>query len=425
MSLRAVVTAGGTSEPIDDVRVVTNSSTGRMGAALAGALVERGVDVTLLASRSLASHPEWIDPSVTVVPFGSFAELRDVLHEATEEAPDLLFMAAAVSDYAPVPAEGKLSSDDDELVVRMVRNPKLLPTLRARCGPDTTLCGFKLLSGVSADELIAVARRQIAKGALDLCLANDLQELGSGRHPAWIVGMDGEPRRVEGDKAHTASVLADVALALHGAPATPSSRAPCVDLTLPATAGHAVADEVSSALDAAGLWLRTRRAEPWVERGWHAVRSAGGSVLLSPPSSRTDLRAAASVCLWHPASRRVLLGRRTAGAYHDYWAFPGGGVEPGDADRLATALRELTEETGVVVARDRPLRQRTDLVVGHGDRAWALHNVVVEVERCDTPVATEELVAEWVDLDQALTRRPMAAGTHRVLRTFARSLAER
>ena len=57
--MRAVITAGGTREPIDDVRVVTNLSTGRFGAHIANALVARGVDVTLLASHALMLQPGW------------------------------------------------------------------------------------------------------------------------------------------------------------------------------------------------------------------------------------------------------------------------------------------------------------------------------------------------------------------------------
>ncbi|MFT4624445.1 MAG: phosphopantothenoylcysteine decarboxylase/phosphopantothenate--cysteine ligase, partial [Myxococcota bacterium] len=98
----AVITAGGTSEPIDDVRVVTNLSTGRFGAQLANALAEAGVRVTLLASHALASHPEWVHPEVDLVPFGAFTDLRRALHAACDDRPDLVLMAAAVSDYAPV-----------------------------------------------------------------------------------------------------------------------------------------------------------------------------------------------------------------------------------------------------------------------------------------------------------------------------------
>ncbi|MCB9699821.1 MAG: NUDIX domain-containing protein [Alphaproteobacteria bacterium] len=213
--MRAVVTAGGTSEPIDDVRVVTNFSSGRFGAAIANELVRRGVAVDLLAGRSLASHPEWIDPRVRVVRFGSFAELDAALTDATAPAPDLLFMAAAVSDYSPIPHDGKISSAAEELTIRMRRNPKLLARLRDRCGVGTFLVGFKLLSNVSREELIAVGRRQIRTARANLCVANDLRDLVGDRHPLVLVTPEGGALAREGTKAEVATALVDLVLLRH------------------------------------------------------------------------------------------------------------------------------------------------------------------------------------------------------------------
>ena len=205
--MRALVTAGGTSEPIDDVRVITNHSTGRFGAACANALAQLGWEVTLLASAALARQRTHITAGIEVVPFSSFDDLRRALVAATEDPPDALLMAAAVSDYAPVPTEGKIRSTTDTLILTLTRNPKLLSTLRGRCGPDTTLVGFKLLSSVSAEELIAAGRRQLADNDLDLCLANDLGELVEGAHPAWLLSRGGGARRLEGSKAEVAREL--------------------------------------------------------------------------------------------------------------------------------------------------------------------------------------------------------------------------
>lgn len=210
--MRALITAGGTSEPIDDVRVVTNLSSGRFGARIANALVRRGVAVTLLGSRSMLSHPDWIDPRVEQVGFGSFLDLQARLDEHTATAPDLLLMAAAVSDYSPVPAAGKLRSDAEEILIRMRRNPKLLPTLRERCGANTFLVGFKLLSGVSRQEVVEVATAQRERARLDLTVANDLQTFREGLHPIVLVGGD----RLEdytGTKADSAAFLVDRVLA--------------------------------------------------------------------------------------------------------------------------------------------------------------------------------------------------------------------
>lgn len=212
-TLRAVVTAGGTAEPIDDIRVVTNRSRGRLGAAIAAALIDRGVEVTLIASRELASHPEWIAPGVDVVQFESFAELDAAIAAAIAEPPDLLFMAAAVSDYSPIQSDGKISSDENRLVVEMTRNPKLLAGLRQRCGVETFLVGFKLLSGVSERELRRVGLAQVKSCRLNLCFANDLGELSPDDHAALMITAEGGAIPVGGAKPQVAAELVDFALA--------------------------------------------------------------------------------------------------------------------------------------------------------------------------------------------------------------------
>ncbi|MCB9668533.1 MAG: NUDIX domain-containing protein [Alphaproteobacteria bacterium] len=213
--MRALITAGGTSEPIDDVRVVTNLSSGRFGARIANALVARGVDVTVLGSRSMLSHPDWLDPRVRPVPFGSFRDLQGAL---AEHAPgqDLVLMAAAVSDYSPVPADGKIRSDADEIVIRMRRNPKLLPTLRDLCGDRALVVGFKLLSGVSRDELVEVARGQLRGARLDLTVANDLRTFVGSLHPVVLV-EDDRTTDYSGTKEDTAAFVADRVLELQRA----------------------------------------------------------------------------------------------------------------------------------------------------------------------------------------------------------------
>lgn len=224
--MRAVVTAGGTREPIDDVRVITNLSTGRFGAACANALARRGVDVVLVASLDLASHPEWVDDAVTLKPFGGFASLDEVLGEALTEPVDMLFMAAAVSDYSPTPTEGKIKSTSETITLTLKRNPKLLATLRERTADHTTLIGFKLLSGVPRRALVDVGREYIRNHDLDFVFANDLHDFRDGQHPGIIVSPS-DAHVVMGTKAEVAEqlvteVMAHVRAASAPAPAGPS-----------------------------------------------------------------------------------------------------------------------------------------------------------------------------------------------------------
>jgi len=229
--LRAIVTAGGTREPVDDVRVLTNLSRGRFGAAIARSLAARGVAVTLLGSREAlavlaADRVPHGGPPILQRPFGSFAELEAGLATLTADPPDLLFMAAAVSDYRPKPHAGKLSSDAEELVLRLERTPKLLAGLRDRCGVATFLVGFKLLSGVAPEELVAVAGRQVKESRLDLTVANDLSRFTERLHPVVLATPEGGAIPLEGEREVVATGLVDFVLRRQAVTWSPSELLP-------------------------------------------------------------------------------------------------------------------------------------------------------------------------------------------------------
>ena len=450
MTLRAVITAGGTSEPIDDVRVITNLSTGRFGAAIADALVARGVSVTLLASNALARQQDWIPAGARVIPFGSFAALSRALSDALDDPPDLLFMAAAVSDYSPTPAAGKLSSDGEAMTLHMTRNPKLLAGLRDRC-PTTYLVGFKLLSGVTDTELRDVAQRQAVDCRLDLTMANDLQHLSAERHPAVLVSPNGETFPIVGSKRESASQLVIhclKALGHHAAPQRPTvsqwisrSRATpildsgeevgilthhedgyCAIFLFAHARGRGIGDRVIESVDR--RVVTTEETAPWfIERGFRTTDRQGPLHFLDPPSMRDDLLPSASVCLVDPVANTVLIGRRKTTSFHGYWAFPGGRQEPDETLR-ACALRELEEETGLTPKVGVPVTVSTVHVsTGNGKRAWQVTNFAWLCETPEDPRETEELAAVWMPIDQLPELRPMAAGTRRVLRKLLASLA--
>jgi len=204
--VRAIVTAGGTQEPIDDVRVVTNLSSGRLGVALAGVLAARGAAVTLLAGPTVAAAER---TDVEVVRFGTAAELDDTITRALAAGPVGLFlMAAAVSDWAPIRHAGKLASHGEEMILHLAPVPKILPTLRERCGGRTSIVGFKLLSQVTDEALIHAARQQIRDARTDFCVANDLNRIGD-RHPVHVVGRDGSVTAHDGTKDEVAEAIVE------------------------------------------------------------------------------------------------------------------------------------------------------------------------------------------------------------------------
>lgn len=234
MSPSVIVTAGGTIESIDDVRLVSvhrqlvgdplslgtsveieNISKGGFGKTIAEAFAERGVRTTLIGRRSLIRSLPRNELNYEVRSFRSTAELQNVIREeCRKQRPDYFLMAAAVSDYSPVAFEGKLSSDEEEMVIRLKRNPKILDELRELTGPQTILVGFKLVSGLSEEQLVAIAQKQNARAALDFTVANDMQEIDfeKGIHPIKIVTSTGAVTPVTGERSYVAKRLVEFLL---------------------------------------------------------------------------------------------------------------------------------------------------------------------------------------------------------------------
>lgn len=229
-TLRAVVSAGGTREPLDDVRELTNRSTGRLGVALARALAWRGVDVVLLASAEARWRAGALPARVTVIPFSSTRSLGDAIAHALDTPTDLVLWAAAVADYAPEPVDGKVRSTADRWDLALTRTPKLLDRLRPLAGPACRLVGFKLLSGVDDDALAQAARGQIDRAGLDATVANDARRFSEAAHPALWVTSDGV-EALNGPRDTVADAIIDRAMAgllpdADGHPGHPEPDAP-------------------------------------------------------------------------------------------------------------------------------------------------------------------------------------------------------
>jgi phosphopantothenoylcysteine decarboxylase/phosphopantothenate--cysteine ligase len=166
--LKVLVTAGGTREPIDSVRFVGNSSSGRMGFALAQAARERGARVTLVATNVALPTPAGVVRRDLV----TAAELKDACEQEFPDC-DVLLMAAAVADFTPVlPANGKIKkSERERLELVLEPTADVLAGLAAQRGEGQTLVGFAAEHGSTAVEL---ARAKLAAKGLDALVVNDI-----------------------------------------------------------------------------------------------------------------------------------------------------------------------------------------------------------------------------------------------------------
>ena len=188
--LRVVVTAGGTREPIDAVRVIANRSSGRQGHALAAEAQRRGAMVTLITAAERAA-PAGVD----VVRVETAEEMRSAVHAVADA--DVIVMSAAVADFRPVaPQEAKIKKSDGIPTIELERTVDILAELGASRRPTTTLVGF---AAETSDVQAYAQAKLVAKGA-DLIVANDVSadDVGFGHttNAVTIVAADGVVRDI-------------------------------------------------------------------------------------------------------------------------------------------------------------------------------------------------------------------------------------
>lgn len=186
---RVVVSAGGTREPIDPVRFISNYSSGKMGFAFAEAAADRGAQVSLVTS---AQHPD--HAGVTKISVETAQEmLAALLREAA--GADLLVMAAAVADYRPAQVhEKKVKREGRErLVLELEQNPDLLAELSHQPGAEAT---FKLGFAAEDADLQERAEEKVRRKGLDAIVANDISRkdiaFGSDYNAGLLIFRTGE-----------------------------------------------------------------------------------------------------------------------------------------------------------------------------------------------------------------------------------------
>ncbi len=204
--LKVVVTAGPTREYLDDVRFLSNASTGRMGHAIAREAARRGAEVTLLLG------PSQLPPlkNVETVAVESTDDLLRAAREATEDA-DLVIFAAAPADWKPRRRRrGKPAREGGDVVLTLRSTPDVAARLGRRKGGRVHV-GFAL--EVAFDE--ARARGKLARKNFDAIVLNGLENLDRGGGEIWWIPAEGEVAPLPAtSKAATARAIVTRALAL-------------------------------------------------------------------------------------------------------------------------------------------------------------------------------------------------------------------
>ena len=163
-----VVTAGGTQEPIDPVRYISNRSSGKMGYALAEAARDRGAKVTLVTAPTSLPEPIGVD----VVKVNTAQEMQQAVENITTQA-DALVMAAAVADYRPAKtAKDKIKKGEAGLTLELEPTHDILSSVKGNF--------IKVGFAAESSNLMENAKQKLKQKGLDLIVANDITASDSG-----------------------------------------------------------------------------------------------------------------------------------------------------------------------------------------------------------------------------------------------------
>lgn len=210
--MNIVITAGGTSERIDMVRKITNSSSGKLGSIIASKFKDDQI-FYICAKNSIKPNVK----NIEIIEIENTNDLQNAIKEVLAKYKiDVFIHSMAVSDYMVdyvttskilndnydntnleeylknnknILTDKKISSNQNDLIVRLIKTPKVINIIK-KLSPYTTLIGFKLLDSVTTDELIDAAKNLLDKNSCDYVVANDLKDINSSKHVAYIIDKD-------------------------------------------------------------------------------------------------------------------------------------------------------------------------------------------------------------------------------------------
>ena len=218
--MKILITSGGTKVPIDRVRSITNMSRGTFGSRIADAFFDEGLEafrvgnehgnpiekITFFMARGSMkptlqtlndeTHEDGYRP-IEYAEYSTFDDYKSGIEELLKkETYDVIVVAAAVSDYGVANYyNGKYRSREDDMCIKLVKLPKILPIMR-KLAPDSVICGFKLLVDSTDEQLLDAMRKQVDESGVDLVIGNDLRDIKANNHKLLVISRrDPAPRK--------------------------------------------------------------------------------------------------------------------------------------------------------------------------------------------------------------------------------------
>lgn len=209
--INVLVTAGGTYEFIDPVRVITNLSTGSLGAKISEQFSKEKKSTS--KKRKVKINKIFhLSTRYSIIPKGKGIETINSINtsESLEKKIkeiiktnkiDIIVHAMAVSDYKPLKSnKEKISSENEELNLKLKKTKKIIGGLRA-LSKDAVIVGFKLMTKTPKAKLLNTGMKLIKDNNLDFCLANDHQKLGEKNHKGFLIDKSFTVKELEGKES--------------------------------------------------------------------------------------------------------------------------------------------------------------------------------------------------------------------------------
>jgi len=203
LSKRKILIIGGpTVEYIDDIRVITNRSSGKTAISLAINSFYRGADVELWYGSGREKPPNYI----RTIGFKSINDISNLLKSKDLKKFDVIILCAALSDYIPRKYKGKIPSKKDKFVVEMLQAPKIIASLRKKA-PNSKIIGFKVEE--NEFNLKEKARNLLKNNNLDFVVANTISGFDKDKNEIWIIDKMGKSIYKKGKKDRLADCILD------------------------------------------------------------------------------------------------------------------------------------------------------------------------------------------------------------------------
>jgi phosphopantothenoylcysteine decarboxylase/phosphopantothenate--cysteine ligase len=199
---KILIMGGPTAEPVDDIRIITNRSSGKTAVFLAKNAFYRGADVELWYGNGTDPTPSFIKTDF----FESIDDIIKLIEKKDVKKFDVIIICSALSDYAPKKQKGKIKSGKEKILIELLPTPKIIPKIRKK-SPKSKIIGFKVED--KRDYLIDAAKDLLKNSKIEYVVANTISGFSGKDNEIWIIDKKGKSVHKKGNKEELTEQILD------------------------------------------------------------------------------------------------------------------------------------------------------------------------------------------------------------------------